>query len=407
MLNTKMDSNQDFRNDYPKILNWSWREPNKPTGAGIILYEILKRIPEGKVETVCEDYKRDKNLSRNTKLNHPVRRLQIEKFIWPFSRGYRIWAVIRPFSVIIMVIYGLYKIFRFKPECIFSIYYRDVWIWSSYILSLITRLPLVYYVLDIFIIDKSNGGLLISRLMKWLEPRILKHATVLVLTEGMSKYYYEQYGFTFKVLRHPAMHKQLEKNRSNKTTAEYKTIGYAGEIYNNVNKLLFDLLDAIDECEDIRLRLWTGSEPSKLAELGLTGKNIAISFEPNHDRLLLELSNCDLLYVPLNFANDTKIYSLLKRAFPTKTIDYLIAGPDILVHCPREYELFQFFSHYNAGYLLDKPGVNILKDWLYRWSHGEMEPIPNENKLKALDQFDPDRHARTIYNIFRNVCRSA
>jgi hypothetical protein len=107
-----------------------------------------------------------------------------------------------------------------------------------------------------------------------------------------------------------------------------------------------------------------------------------------------------LLYLPLAFydAPGATTHSL-QYAFPTKSLDYLVCGTPLLVHCPENFELSRFFAGHNCGHVVNQPGPEAVENWLNRWLAGRIAPLPDTDRLDALNVFSAAENKRLLWEI--------
>ena len=215
----------------------------------------------------------------------------------------------------------------------------------------------------------------------------------------LADYYRDRYGIECTVLRqiirHPAM-PAVEPDLS----AKELVIGFSGAIYDNNRRQLAELAEVVARNPRLRLKLWTDASPDDLATRGIGGDRVEIGYESDYGRLLSNLASCDLLYLPLAFydAPGATIDSL-QYAFPTKSLDYLVCGSPLLVHCPEHFELSRFFAGHNCGHVLNDPGPVAVERWLNRWLAGEVPSMDDKDRLAALDIFSPTENKRLLWEI--------
>ncbi|MCU1267793.1 MAG: a-glycosyltransferase [Acidobacteria bacterium] len=387
---------------FPKILVWTWTDPATPSGSPALLGEILKWIPKGHAEVVCESRDLGK-LRRKIDIEHPITRYGVHKLLWPFRRGSRQIRLAKYLVLPITLLFGLWRIFRFKPDCLLTIYFNEQWILTSYCLSKLTGIPVVYYVHDPFEERARHEGTLSARFARWLEPRSLKHGEVLVICDSLRDLYARKYGITAAVLRHSAPDLRPKLRDRSVSNAPLR-IGFAGAIYDNNKSLLRQLVAECAGDPRVQLRIWTDARPDVLDELGLTREGIQVSFESEYGRLIEHLSNCDLLYLPLAFSDTPTLPTdSLRYAFPTKTIDYLIAGTPILAHCPPDYETSLFLAKFNAAYSLNTDGSGELRAWKERWLANSIEPLSDSASFCALEVFSPSINMTKLMNFLDRI----
>ena len=172
---------------------------------------------------------------------------------------------------------------------------------------------------------------------------------VMVLHPYLADHYRQRYGIEATVLRQ-VVRRDLRPKHSHVRDSAVRVIGFAGAIYDNNATQLHDLAAAVNANARLRLKIWTDATPERLRSLGIAGERVEVGFESDHTRLIERLADCDLLYLPLAFADSGDLTTnALQYAFPTKGLDYLVAGPPILVHCPAQYELSRFFKQHGSA----------------------------------------------------------
>ncbi len=133
---------------------------------------------------------------------------------------------------------------------------------------------------------------------------------------------------------------------------------------------------------------------------GIAGERVEVGYEADYERLLKRLSDCDLLYLPLAFFDAPGATTdSLQYAFPTKSLDYLVGGTPVLVHCPDSFELSRFFVGHKCGHVVNEPGAEAVENWLNCWLAGEIEPLDDADRLATLDVFSPTENKRLLWKI--------
>jgi hypothetical protein len=157
----------------PRILVWMRSAPDQPSGSPAIIAELLRSLEPGSAEIVCEWSPSD--VRRDIGLRHPISRIAMDRLLWPFKRGTRIRQLVRYLSVPIHLAYGLFRVARLRPQCIVTVYFDAIWILTSYLLSRLTGVPVLYYVHDPFLEAAEHRGGLDARLAGWVEARWFNH----------------------------------------------------------------------------------------------------------------------------------------------------------------------------------------------------------------------------------------
>ena len=123
---------------------------------------------------------------------------------------------------------------------------------------------------------------------------------------------------------------------------------------------------------------------------------VEFDFKTNYNELIMALRECDLLYLPLNFNPSPSMpRECLQYVLPTKSIDFLITGKKILVHCPEDYELSRFFKKWECGFVLNSIGEGYLGQYLADIVDNKKK-YDNKNIDITLNQFKKN-HVRSIF----------
>jgi glycosyl transferase family 4 len=367
----------------------------------------LQRIPAGQAEIVCEESCPEER-RRKLDLHHPIHRLKLGKVRWPFLRGDRLNVPIRYLAFPWMVTAGMARIASFRPDCILTVLYSERWVASGYALSKLSGLPWVLYVHDLFLEQAEHRGGVEAALARWLEPRALKGPTVIALSKAISDRYRRKYGIDAPVVRQIATRARASFVPRARAASDSVTVGFAGAIYDNNRELMTQLAEATKADARIHLKLWTDAQPPVLQSLGLVGERVTVQFERDYDSLIAQLGKCDLLYMPLSFADTPSLpRALLEDALPSKAIDYLVAGPPLLVHCPADYELGRFFAERGAAHLLTSDAPGALSGWLSAWLAGRASAIPEAAVMSALREFDPEGNWRRFWGLLEQAASRA
>lgn len=382
----------------PRALFLSWSEPDVVSGTPVIVCDMMSHFPPGHAELLCEKSYTPKQ-RRKISLAHPVRKVRFPFFLWPFSRGTRVRAMLAYAGFPWLVLAGCWHVLRFRPTGLVAIYYRVSWVFAAYLVSRICRVPLVYHIHDA--LRENYGGKhgIRNRFSAWVEERALRSARVAALDPHMADHYLERYGIECPILRHVVWRKPFPR-RQRKNPDGPLVIGFSGAVYENTSRQLAELSALVARNPQLRFKIWTGHKPDVLAEMGISGEDVEIGFEADYDRLLERLSECDLLYLPLAFHDTgTLTTDALQYSFPTKSLDYLLAGPPILVHCPAEFELARFFREQDCAHMLDDGDPGRLAAWLEAFGEGRVAQLDDAARRRALELFSPQENRRVLWRL--------
>jgi glycosyltransferase involved in cell wall biosynthesis len=242
---------------------------------------------------------------------------------------------------------------KFKNTAIFSIFYDRCWVVSGYLTSKILKKKYVVYCHDPFSEKYLNHKGLLWRAALKIERMVLtdKNTTTFCLNEGMKELYKKYTEAT--VLPHIADVTTVIHDRIEVSNINTFTIGFAGSIYSNNDECIEALLTEVKQLGNIRVKFY-GNYSEDLKKRLTDMFPVEFDFKKNYDELIYALQSCDLLYLPLNFkASPDMPRECLQYVLPTKSIDFLITGKKILVHCPADYELSRFFKKWDCGYVLN------------------------------------------------------
>lgn len=78
--------------------------------------------------------------------------------------------------------------------------------------------------------------------------------------------------------------------------------------------------------------------------------------------------------------------------FPTKVPEYLGSGRPILVHCPDDYSLGDFFRKHDCGRVVaDRSDEALLKAWIEVRDHPDTSSRMAGNAHRAVSYFNGQR----------------
>lgn len=373
---------------FPKVLIFSMQEPDSPSGSPAILADILERWPRGKASILCEMRVRPER-RRNIEIGHPMKRLRLLAGLWRAKRGAKIRRILWTVSWPLLLLLGLKELRATRAEAILTIYTDGLWISAAYWLSRISGVPLLFYVHDAWRERVAHARPWLGGFAERLERAALGHSTLVVLSKGLEDLYRDRYGLESTLVRHMATGPRFESQ----PPTDVQTLGFAGAIYGNNLTQLQGLVGLIAELDGWRLRLFTDAPADRLRSLGLVGQKVEAVFESDPEVLRRNLSQCTALYLPLAFedASDLPV-SLLRHAVPTKTVDYLMAGPPILVHCPENFEVASLVAGLQAGVVCGTAGVTGLGDLLRNWRVSGPSKEGARGRARALALFGADEN---------------
>ena len=283
---------------------------------------------------------------------------------------------------------GLRAIKKHKCQSIILLLLEERYIFSGYIISLISRLPLIFYVQDLYADGKTkDDGFFNRKFANWLEKSVIKKSKYHITNvPGLVGYYRRKWSVDMKLISNCYPPDLVLKSYRSKGDNKYNSdfiIGFCGSVYwHNVNNLK-KLCIAASKISNSRLAIFGSQSPEYLKKLGITGVHISQEYYPNSNDLQEALSKCDVLYFPFTF--DPKYKLSMINAFPTKVHNYLSCGRPILVNCPSDCYLSKYFGSNGAAMVVNRDSPSEL--------------------LKALIQLKEDKDY--VQQIVQNASRVA
>jgi len=262
-----------------------------------------------------------------------------------------------------IVFKGLRAIKKHKCKSIILLLLEDRYILSGYIISLISRLPLIFYIQDLYADAKTKDDSILNRkFANWLEKRVINKAKYHITNiPSLIEYYRKTQNIEMKLVMNcyppGVMPKRYNNLLKNKQRSEF-IIGFCGSVYwHNVDNLK-TLCLAASKISNSKLAIFGSQSTEYLERLGITGVHISRKYYPNPNDLQEALSKCDVLYFPFTFNPKSK--QLMIHAFPTKIHNYLLCGRPILVHCPSESYLSKYFVENGAAKVVNEDSTTAL-----------------------------------------------
>lgn len=328
-----------------KILFWCKTNPYHPSGSPEVLRRIIKEIDPEQVIYRC-----DNDAANKVSFNYPLNIKDFGwidrffmRFLWRVEFAYRLWI-----KTPILFLLGLGTIIKNRPRKIVTIYFSVEWILSARLLSFFTGKDLIYYAHDPFKEKYLSKGASARWAVGLIEKMTIKSAKLVVLYHSIGKLYSNEYGVDYTLLPH-IISPIAEENDKWISSDRNKTIAFAGSIYDNNKDLVASLVDYVARSPILQIKFYGNiSESFKKEVIGELHHKVEFGFESSYEALIAKLTQSDILYLPLSFTGTKDLpRECLKYVIPTKAIDYLNTKRPILVHCPKDYAMYDFMSQFN------------------------------------------------------------
>lgn len=278
---------------------------------------------------------------------------------------------------------------------------------GGYFTHKITKKPLVLFMFDLY---KGNylpfpGGILASI----FEPKILKSASKIVVTNGGTKdFYVQRYGEKVAdkiVVIYNSVFPEGYKNNETATTKHEPpySLLFTGRIYWPQIESIKNVIRAVNELDDVIFNIYSPNPKNYLEQIGIKeSPRVRISAAPPSEMPKIQ-GAADVLLLPLSW--HTKSPQIIDTATPGKLTDYLIAGKPMLIHAPASTYLIKYAKENNFAAVVDTENIEKLKETISRlvrdaeWS--------SELVKNARETFYRNHDANKNTLIFREVINSA
>jgi len=209
---------------------------------------------------------------------------------------------------------------------------------------------------------------------------------IFVMSEGMKNLYKEKYNVETISLLH-SFSEEVEEKEFNNNNIE-KSIFWGGNIY-SINKETVKRIHLACRDLDYTLTLSAANTYDILNNLGFVNNNIKILPFLSREDYITILENQKALLLSIDWPEESAVHKdELGTIFPTKTIEYLISGRPIIVHCPEEYFLAKFFKKHKCGIVLTDRNPQSIKEQIEAvFSDEKKLQEMVKNAYKASKQF--------------------
>jgi len=161
-----------------------------------------------------------------------------------------------------------------------------------------------------------------------------------------------------------------------------------------------------DACKSLgqKLKIATNKDLSYHSNLGLDPESIELVYYPNRTKYLQALSDTKILILGLSWPEETSIhFDEMSTIFPTKTCEYLASGSQILVHCPKDYFLAEFFNEKQCARFIGDRDQSAIENTLAEMLAADDDGPLVKSALSAATQFSVSKVAPVFKEIVDNV----
>jgi hypothetical protein len=367
--------------DQLKALVISWTSPPLATGSSRIIHNLICSFGHDEIVLIGQRPTKGSAQMSDVTSHHRI-------FIPALPLTFKGERFLRFLFLPLIVAAGLYAIWRHKRRVLLVVFPDESYLLAGYILHLLTGLPLTIYFHDLYLENQDRFPF--RQLARWLQSAVFSRASkMFVANPGMATHYQAAYGMESPTIVGYCINGEIPSQVDVAPFGNLLRVGFSGNVYMNVVDCLRTMKELVGGRTDLTFRYYTPAPQDQLERLGAWGENMSLEFMSSTAQLLRGLAACDVLYLPLCFDCDGIDSREIATAFPIKSMEYLIAGRPILVHCPANYYLAEFFRSHNAALVVDRPEKEMVLDALNKLrSDTELCRSLVGRALKAAQQFD-------------------
>ena len=277
--------------------------------------------------------------------------------------GWRAMRLIRWGQFPWLLLRGLFACLWNRCDIILGVYPDEVYLFAAYLVSLLTGKPLYLYFHNTYLEHPRN-----NIMAGWLQPRLFKHAQhMFVMSKAMQTLYRKYYP---DLVCTPLVHTYNEPPPEAANLPSPAGVGIplrialSGSVNASNDGAVGHMASAIKSLPDTELWIYSKTNPHYLSTVGVDGSQFHLT-TVSRDTLIAELQKADILFLPHGFS-DRKSLEEIETIFPTRTIEYLIAGRPILAHMPERCFIADFLREHHCALVITDPDIEALKAGIVR-----------------------------------------
>ena len=362
--------------------------PPNNTGTSVVMSNLIKELDQEKVYGVvtCANSYKDKDETINGKIVHKL-------FNFQYLFNPRLWFFVRRFTFNSEKRKVIKLIKKEKITHVVGVYPDLDFLEIARSASEICGVKFFAYLHDTLAEGLSHKRY--NNVVKVVQQKIFDTShKIFVMSEGMKDLFKNKYNVETIPLLHSFSEDVEEKKFNNNIE---KSIFWGGNIY-SINKETVKRIHLACTDLDYTLTLSAANTYDKLNKLGFVNNNIKILPFLSREDYITILENQKALLLSIDWSEESVVHKdELGTIFPTKTIEYLISGRPIIVHCPEEYFLAKFFKKNKCGIVLTDRNPKLIKEQIEAvFSDEKILQEMVSNAYKASKQF----HISAVKSIF-------
>ncbi|MCJ7633084.1 glycosyltransferase [Candidatus Bathyarchaeota archaeon] len=278
-------------------------------------------------------------------------------------------------------------------DCLLAVYPDIFDLLGAYFLHVVIRKPLVVYMHDLFSENITNSLL---RTLWGLVEKVIFSAShvVLVTNEKFKKHYEDRLIFNTKVFPHSIELRPEKKLDQIKKAKTGKTrIVFTGTVSEAQEDAVFALIEATKDADNLEVIFATPSEKDYL-------KGVSVGYLSKEGCRKLQ-ATADILFVPLALKyrnpDETRI------AFPTKILEYLMAGKPILAMAPRGSYVEDFINRNEVGIVVTEGSKEDIVGAVRKLANKGNKRKFSRNGLKTVQHFDARLRSKELHSLLAGI----
>lgn len=345
--------------------------PPALTGQAIVLYELLREMPEFEV-VICD------GLGKNSMtMNSAACGLMDARYVEmkPFlqikrSQKWRLRMSWLPFNSVIIDFVNLAGqistlndiIQAEQPDLVLCCTGRMIDGPSALISAAINGKKAVFFVMDDYVLREIG----IRRILAFLlELATIRPTITIVANPREQEDYQKRTRLKALVVGHPTSVEEITTiSRETSHNNDEKVILYAGSVYMAQADSLARLAEAIKSMERIQLHIYSSQNEEAVRKAGIGGPNVRVFSSVPRDVIFRKMCEADILFLPLAF--NSAYPGLVASSLPAKTGEYMSTSVPILVHAPHGSYLSDLFQKEQCGFVVDCPDSERLREMVAR-----------------------------------------
>lgn len=352
--------------------------PETPQGgSSALMRNFLSNFNRDSFEIVCATPRRTPEKSQ-----FQVHALLTDIYLWkrPLQRLLWKWVLQRDVNRVQKFIDSK------SPDYVFLIYPHGYNVEVFLSLKLPRHTKVVAYFHDTFVegqLTRINKHLLLQR-----HEKLLSDLDVLfVMNKGMERLYQDKYQTNAIALEHcfPEFEDFIQAQTSDQKALE-DTLFWGGNIVGYNSNSVARIME-ISASLGLNFEVASGQSQAMINQL-VQGKPFIKSFY-ERPAYLEAVQSKQFLILSLDWPDETDYhFDEIATIFSTKTIEYLMSGRPIILHCHEQYFMADFFNEHKCGYVLSTRDMDELEEQVRTLMKADHKQTL-ENALKAAEKFSP------------------